>query len=213
MLIVLLQRSCAVNSLTNDGDHVLHLLLANLPPAAETEQQKYLDALGALRKKLVNVAVQNALGNTPLHTAAIQGNELGVKWLLKEAPDAKALCDVPNLKGETALHFAVAAKRFTIVRSLLNHGASPTIVASPASTLAPGQSPLDYANQHCPDMVGLLGSSTTRVRASSKAPQIEASPQVDDQEDDEEDVVEFYAANAKSHVRIPRVIASGFGWF
>jgi len=191
VLIVLLQRSCAVNSLTNDGDHVLHLLLANLPPAAETEQQKYLDALGALRKKLVNVAVQNALGNTPLHTAAIQGNELGVKWLLKEAPDAKALCDVPNLKGETALHFAVAAKRFTIVRSLLNHGASPTIVASPASTLAPGQSPLD----------------------SSKAPQIEASPQVDDQEDDEEDVVEFYAANAKSHVRISHVIASGFGWF
>jgi hypothetical protein len=163
MILVLLQKNAAVNALTNDGDHALHLLLANVPSTSELQRQKYSDCLVALQKRQANLSAQNALGNTPLHTAAIQGNEIGAKWLLSSAQDAKALCNIQNGKGETALHFAVASKRHTIVRSLMQYGASATVAAGSNSTLAPSQSPLAYAQMHCTDMVGLLqGRSRTR---------------------------------------------------
>ena len=65
----------------------------------------------------------DAHGNTPLHLAALRGDEAAVDALLRDGADPNALND----SGAAPLHYAIMSEH--MVNALLARGARPNIVS------------------------------------------------------------------------------------
>jgi ankyrin repeat protein len=86
-------------------------------PAEQAEQVQ-----SAKRRKLLYPFLsegERAQGETPLHTAVIEGNLARVQELLRAGADVNARAT----QGETPLHLAAALGDAAIARELINHGA------------------------------------------------------------------------------------------
>jgi uncharacterized protein len=70
-----------------------------------------------------DMLVKDIHGYTPLHVAAMHGNSLGVKILLKNQIQVNS----QSVNGSTPLHLAVLHDQPVICKSLLQAGADPTI--------------------------------------------------------------------------------------
>lgn len=74
-------------------------------------------------KKGANINLPAGDGDTPLHSAALRGNEEAIRWLLSQEVNINAT----NSKGDTALTLAVRAKQYKTVWILLQAGADKFI--------------------------------------------------------------------------------------
>ena len=88
----------------------------------------------------VNPNIQNKDGDTPLHSAALNGKSEVVKLLLEHGADP----NIQNKDGMTPLHFATERGSPEVVKLLLEHGADPNIQENKF-----GWTPLHYAVSRC----------------------------------------------------------------
>jgi ankyrin repeat protein len=84
-----------------------------------------------LQKNPQTTIIQDCSGNIPLHYAAYRHHRESIKILINHNP---ALINTQNYYGSTPLHIITArttkmspAKRFSMAKVLIKHGASPTI--------------------------------------------------------------------------------------
>jgi len=94
--------------------------------------------VGFLLNKGANTEIKDHQGNTPLHDAALFGDQTALTYLI----GMKARVNATNNNGETPLILAVHRKDIDAVRLLVDGGADPKI----QDTIA-GKSALDYAKQ------------------------------------------------------------------
>eukprot|EP01102_Stenamoeba_stenopodia_P003992 TRINITY_DN14124_c0_g1_i1.p1 TRINITY_DN14124_c0_g1~~TRINITY_DN14124_c0_g1_i1.p1 ORF type:complete len:948 (-),score=229.86 TRINITY_DN14124_c0_g1_i1:61-2904(-) len=106
----------------NDGNGALHYLVrsytgTNYPP------ERYASLLNLAFEKCGSAAVysKNKLGETPLHSAALKGNNNAVATLLS----AYSLVDIPNNHGERPLHYAVMAGKAETVKLFIDKQCDP----------------------------------------------------------------------------------------
>jgi ankyrin repeat protein len=102
----------------------------------------------------IDVRTKNAAGDTPLHLAALWGDEEAVGQLLQ----AGAYVDEPGAGGRTALYYAILEGHLGVAERLIAAGADPDREADV------GISPRDIAAQRRDDRVTrLLSTQTTRT--------------------------------------------------
>jgi len=94
--------------------------------------------VGFLLNKGADPEVKDRDGNTPLHDAALMGDQTAMTFLI----GMNAKVNATNNNGETPLILAVHRKDIALVRQLVDAGADPRI----QDTIA-GKSALDYAKQ------------------------------------------------------------------
>ncbi|XP_042504952.1 ankyrin repeat-containing protein At5g02620-like [Macadamia integrifolia] len=108
-------RERPTSPINDRGDTILHLLILNknITTASELLKLPLLDGLTA----------KNSKGNTPLHEAAMVGNDaLTIAELM--VGKEKSLVSECNLKGETPLYLAAAygqTKMFNFLRKTISH--------------------------------------------------------------------------------------------
>ena len=87
----------------------------------------YLPEFGGLA---VNAFCKSSLGNTPLHVAAIQGDDIVVRILLDSGADVNAAGE----HGYTPLHEAIEQGKYHTAMMLIAHGASLDVTTSDGTT-------------------------------------------------------------------------------
>ena len=86
-----------------------------------------------------SISAQDSLGRTMLHLASQRGNVTLIQSLLNLP--FKIEVDLPDKKGQTALHYAVHSKRVDTISTLVAAGANIDAVDSQ------GKTPLDHARE------------------------------------------------------------------
>jgi ankyrin repeat protein len=74
----------------------------------------------ALKKRKLDLNVVDFNGFTPLIYAV---NNFGQKYLIEEILEKGALTDIPDMYGNTALHYAVMRNKKALVKLLIENGA------------------------------------------------------------------------------------------
>ena len=110
----LLESGADVNILTNRGATPLMITISNDDPSDIRIGVPFLINHGA------DPNIQDKLGNTALHFAAVNNSREVIEMLL----EAGALIDAQNVLGDTALHRAAQEYAIDGVEVLIDHGAS-----------------------------------------------------------------------------------------
>jgi ankyrin repeat protein len=128
VLLLLQHQEISANMVTKDGLSALHYLV-RLESTGSSNNDLIL-SLSTLHKvwslliaKGANLNIPGTNQSTPLHDAAMRGCEHATRWLLANGVEVNA----QNKSGETPLHLAVRAKRYTIIWLLLDAGANKFI--------------------------------------------------------------------------------------
>lgn len=140
------------------------MAFASLPPrVAEVEQINLMirrgnwrPVMAKIRQNPILAQSKDAMGDTPLHTAASQGYVQMGRWLLSVG----AHIDSKNYSGQTPLHTASDAGHDVMCRMLLRHGASVT------AKDIDGLTPLHLANKGT--CVSVLTSAGAPIEAKDK---------------------------------------------
>lgn len=154
----------------------IHLLLSNhaditaenyegsgaLQFAAQGNHPKAIFAL--LRFREVSLHATDKMGKNALHRAAYFGSDAAVELLLT-LDSTGFLIHSKDINGSTPLHFAVVSGSTKVVRTLLIHGADPSVTDNK------GRSPLMIARELQQNaFVGLMEESRWKVILGIKAP-------------------------------------------
>jgi len=109
-----IQKTKDINAVNLNGYTALHLAITNAP----------LEAVNILLENGADPNVQNALGNTPLHLAALYGY---FRRTMKSLFEHGAEPDLRNSYGYTALHLAILNAPPSTAYALLENGADPNV--------------------------------------------------------------------------------------
>ncbi|GIC89807.1 ankyrin repeat domain-containing protein [Aspergillus udagawae] len=119
------------------------------------DEQRFGVFKALLASSTIDVNIQNAEGESPLHKIQFNKSDAEVVFDTLLAKGANVFA--PNLKGQTALHLACSAGALTIVRKLLDSGCSIETVD------AEGLTALHYAvrEHRCDTVRAILGKDET----------------------------------------------------
>jgi ankyrin repeat protein len=81
--------------------------------------KKYCKTGNLLLDKGCDLLDRNDKGETPLHSAALAGRTLAIKWLITKC---KVDINITTKTGETSLHLATQARRKGAIKELLRYG-------------------------------------------------------------------------------------------
>jgi ankyrin repeat protein len=147
----LIKHLANVNVKDKDGYTALHntahSFLKSGPHKSTEAHRNRIAALLLEHGALVNATTNN--GETVLHNAALMNNTELVQLLLENGADP----NIQQAQGMTPLHFALSAgkDRLQVVRLLVAHGADSSVRDEY------GRTPKDYAKDHHPKPLELLG--------------------------------------------------------
>lgn len=117
----LLRAKASAADQSPEGSTALHFIVRH--PVSLEQRELFVRVLGQLTALSLPVDVRNALGETPLHQAAVRNRWLPVRTLLNMGADVNAVTKAKD----TPLHYA-AAGHVDAFRELLRRGADPTLV-------------------------------------------------------------------------------------
>jgi ankyrin repeat protein len=86
--------------------------------------KKYCKAGNLLLEKGCELLDRNDKGETPLHSAALAGRVLAIKWLITKC---RVDINITTKTGETSLHLATQARRKSAIKELLRYGVNPAL--------------------------------------------------------------------------------------
>lgn len=118
-------RRCDVKCRSRDGSTPLHYLVKNFYDGDNSKMyKKYCKAGNLLLEKGCELLDRNDKGETPLHSAALAGRVLAIKWLITKC---RVDINLTTKTGETSLHLATQARRKSAIKELLRYGINPAL--------------------------------------------------------------------------------------
>eukprot|EP01059_Diplonema_ambulator_P003310 TRINITY_DN12994_c0_g1_i1.p1 TRINITY_DN12994_c0_g1~~TRINITY_DN12994_c0_g1_i1.p1 ORF type:complete len:422 (+),score=74.38 TRINITY_DN12994_c0_g1_i1:48-1313(+) len=126
-----LAQGADVNAWVCKGNTALHEAVLNFTPDVQYVPPTHVDYLSCVEELLneerVNASLQNARGDTVLHTAVMKGNTEVVGDLVRKLCNRGVFVNARNSKGERPLHIAVELENTHAVSALVEAKADPDI--------------------------------------------------------------------------------------